>query len=248
MDNSDLFTYEGYKNLLNILLTNKFKFKSFQSSYTERKVVVLRHDVDLSLQPALKIAQIEHEAGVNSTFFVFISTNFYNVFSKESSQQINEIIKYGHMIGLHFDESKYEISDSNDLEIKINEERKLLEFVIEKPVDVVSMHKPSPSILNNNIEFQTIINTYSRKFINDFKYVSDSRMNWKEDIKKIIASGNFNRLHILTHPIWYSNFNGSARIRLLDFVNNFQFELISHLKSNISNVNEFISESDLIKN
>ena len=60
------FTYEHYTNILQEL-RKSYKFTSFKSATTND--VILRHDVDASLHAALKIAKIEKELDISSTFF-----------------------------------------------------------------------------------------------------------------------------------------------------------------------------------
>jgi hypothetical protein len=168
------------------------------------KPVIFRHDIDNSLDKALEIARLEYEKNITSTFFVLLSTNFYNVFSKESNEILKEIIKLGHQIGLHFDEKRYEITNAEELEHWVEIESDILGNAIDKEIKVVSMHRPSKWILENDIQFNRIINSYSKKFLSEYKYLSDSRMYWREDVLGIIESEEYDKLHILTHSFWYS--------------------------------------------
>ena len=63
------FTYEHYTNILQEL-RKSYKFTSFKSATTND--VILRHDVDASLHAALKIAKIEKELDISSTFFILL--------------------------------------------------------------------------------------------------------------------------------------------------------------------------------
>ena len=60
-----------------------------------------RHDVDFSPHRSLKIAQIENELGISAYYFVLLRSSFYNLLEREISQIFQEIIKLGHIIGLH---------------------------------------------------------------------------------------------------------------------------------------------------
>ena len=46
------------------------------------KNLYLRHDIDFSMEDALKIALIESELNINSSYFM-ITSNTYNLFSKK---------------------------------------------------------------------------------------------------------------------------------------------------------------------
>ena len=47
------------------------------------RYIVLRHDVDFAPVHSLQMAELEHEAGVASTFFVLVDGQFYNPLQKE---------------------------------------------------------------------------------------------------------------------------------------------------------------------
>lgn len=66
------------------------------------RYVVLRHDIDFAPVHSLDMAELEHEAGVASTFFVLVDGQFYNPLRKEVVEQLRRIHALGHEIGLHF--------------------------------------------------------------------------------------------------------------------------------------------------
>ena len=72
------FTTESYAELL-ILAQENYTFTSYDQINTDNKFILWRHDVDFSLNRSLKLAQIEHEAGVRSTFFLNPHSDFYNL-------------------------------------------------------------------------------------------------------------------------------------------------------------------------
>jgi len=192
----------------------------------------MRHDIDFSLEKALEIAKIESNMGVKSTFFLLITSNFYNVFSLEAEKIIREIISLNHKIGLHFDETRY---DNNDFNLLIHKEIKLLEDFYRIKVDCVSFHRPSNSSLINNYDFGNIINSYSNTYFKEMLYVSDSRRNWKMDVINIIKTKSILRLHLLTHPIWYSDISKDLALILNEFANERKISTINSIKKNIRN-------------
>lgn len=151
----------------------------------------------------------------------------------------------GHDVGLHFDEKRYDISSPKELKYWVKRESDILSYVLDKEIKVVSMHRPSKWILENDIQFKDIINSYSKKFFVEFKYLSDSRMHWREDVIGIIESESYNRLHILTHPFWYSAKSETINNKLMDFINKAKVERYYHLKDNIRDLNELIDEGEL---
>ena len=81
-----------------------------------------------------------------------------------------------------------------------------MEWMIGMDVESVSMHIPSQRTLEANyiIKGGKIINSYSNVFFKEFKYVSDSKMHWRENVYDVIESGKYQRIHLLTHPVWYN--------------------------------------------
>ncbi len=229
------FTYSAYTNMIKELKRNNYQFCNYHNESGVEKSVILRHDIDFSLDKALEIAKLENKLQVKSTFFISISTNFYNVFSKLSYEIISQIIELGHDIGLHFDESRYEINTTYELELFIESECKILKSAIRNSVNSVSMHRPSRWILDSKIEFQNCVNSYSNKYFSEYKYVSDSRMNWREDVLDIIKNNNYNKIHILTHPFWYSEGIEDMNYKIMNFLNTNTEKISTQIRENITN-------------
>ena len=239
------FTYEGYEGLLNLLKENNYTFCNYFNCDEQAKPVIFRHDIDHSLDKAIEIAKIEHKNGVRSTFFVLIVTDFYNALSKRSYEILKEIDGMGHEIGLHFNERRYAINDVKDLEENIRAEMTILGKVLNKPVKTVSMHIPSKWILENDIKFDGIVNSYSKKYLQDFKYLSDSQMHWREDVLSIIQENRYGKLHILTHPVWYSKYKETLNEKFLSLANQSKIERYEEFKVNFRNSSEVLSPEEL---
>ncbi len=196
------FTCESYRMMLKKLMDKGYSFKNYLNWDQEERTVILRHDVDYSLKKAVLMSKIESEMSLSgATYFVLLSTNFYNIHSKESRKCISDIIKNGGNIGLHFDEMQYDILDEEQMKEYVYKEIEMLSNIIGTKINVVSMHRPSEKFLSGNIEFTNVVNSYSDTFFEKMKYLSDSRRHWRENIDDAIEGGE--RLHILTHPFWY---------------------------------------------
>ena len=239
------FTSSAYSDMLDLLKEHNYYICDYTNYEDQKKSVILRHDIDFNLECGVELAKIEYAKNIKSTYFVLLSTNFYNIFSKESNDMLKIIMGMGHEIGLHFDEKKYKIENSNDLEYYVSFESQILGKAIGKEIRTISMHRPSKWILENDIKFKNVINTYSKEFFQEFKYLSDSRMHWREDVIKIIKSKQYNKLHILTHPFWYSNKNERIETKLFDFINASKLNTFRNLKNNFRDLEEYIDENTL---
>ena len=90
-EDSMQFTYDAYENLLLQFKEAGYSFIFFKEEHDDSKEVILRHDIDNSLEDALKFAEIEARSGAKSTYFVLLGTEFYNVFTKESKNILKKI-------------------------------------------------------------------------------------------------------------------------------------------------------------
>ena len=85
------FTYNGYLGLLNLLKENGYSIGDYNDCKKHERCVILRHDVDTDLQKASKMAELEYRNGIKSTYFVLLTSNFYNVCSQKNRKILKEI-------------------------------------------------------------------------------------------------------------------------------------------------------------
>lgn len=239
------FTYLAYEKLIKQLKDKGYKFCDYTNYIDRNKVVILRHDIDTSLNKALEMAKLENSLGVSAYYFVLLSTDFYNINSEKSLKILKEIRQLGGKIGLHFDEKKYNLKSKEDYIKYVNYELDISSRVLEEKIDVVSMHRPSKDFLEMDLEIPNVINSYQKKFFNDFKYVSDSRMSWRENVEEIIDSEKYSQLHILTHPFWYSKKIESIEEKLEQFLKLSIKERYESLEDNIRDFEQIISKEKL---
>lgn len=240
------FTYESYRNFIALLRDHKYEIASYKNWDLSNRCAILRHDIDNDIEMALKLAKVEKELGVKSTYFVLVTSDFYNVFSAKSERILGDILECGHDIGLHFDEVRYpEFLTLEDIREKILEEAKLLSFAIGKPIETVSMHRPSKRILEADLKIPGMINSYGKTYFNNFKYVSDSRRRWREPVDEIVISGRYSRLHILTHAIWYNDVEMDIHGSICKFVNAGNMQRYRSEEENITNLQAIMAESEV---
>lgn len=241
----DEFTYAAYGKLLEFLKHNGYTFCTYHDYHTEKMPCILRHDIDMSIESAYDMACFESGLNfpVKSTYFVLLKTDFYNPASAQCVHYLNEILKMGHEIGLHFDEGSYpDILDEADICKAVEEECNILNNILGYTVKSVSMHRPSRRFLEMNLNFGEVINSYGAEFFQGFKYLSDSRRYWREPPDEAINTGKFKKLHILTHPIWYGDNNLSAKEILTNFIDFAAKDRYIHLSQNIRNLDEILEK------
>ncbi|MCR5687793.1 MAG: hypothetical protein K6G58_07230 [Lachnospiraceae bacterium] len=230
------FTYRGYERLLNKLISLDYEFSDYRSWEDKKRSVILRHDIDYDVTKALRLAELEAGInGVSSTYFVLLTSDLYNVFSKETNEMLRSIADMGHGIGLHFDEKRYEGIGLGRLADKIRQEAEILSDVLGTGIDTVSMHRPRKELLDAALAIPGMINSYSPVFFNEFKYVSDSRRRWREDIDAVTEAG-YDRLHILTHAFWYNEEEIGIEDSVESFVNDANRCRYEKMSQNITDI------------
>lgn len=195
------FTYDWYREFLRRLSTDGYEFRSFDDRLGDGDVV-LRHDVDLSLDAAVEMARIEADAGVEATYCVLLTSPLYNPLEGEHRDALAEIASLGHDVIPHVSTHAYwsdeEVPDADAIERRVAAERSVLETVVPTG-ETVSFHRPPPWVLDR--EFEGFRNAYAPALFSDIGYVADSNQRWRED--PTFADDLPETLQLLTHPgLW----------------------------------------------
>ncbi len=113
-------------------------------------------------------------------------------------------------------------------------------------VSAVSMHRPSRAILDADIHIPDMINSYGKKFFREFKYLSDSRRHWREPVEEIIDSAEYDRLHILTHPFWYSEKEYDMHRAVAGFINSGNLQRYQQMERNITDLESIMGREEVL--
>lgn len=199
------FTTSNYSRLVN-LVQDKSLFKTFTEYQNHEQFVLWRHDVDFSVHRAKRLAEIEREENVKSTYFLLLHSEFYNLLEKEIRLCVEDILKYGHHIGIHFDPHYYNIKSEDELIHYLSFEREVFSEIFQTEVQVFSFH------ITNSLtesfekpEYAGLINTYSAQLKKNVKYCSDSNGYWRFQSLEDFLNENLHnpRIQVLTHPsLW----------------------------------------------
>ena len=230
------FNLENYKIILRGALEAGYEFISFKKVlenkdsnklfYSDQGLILLRHDIDASLNMALKMASLEKKLNISANYFLMLRSPCYNLLSRYNDSCVEEIAKNGHFLELHYDQGHDEIKGYSilDTQKSIKNQIKIMEELYSKKINAVSFHQPSKKILNNTIDCDGRINTYDKKLLKNFHYISDSNRKFKPFYKgdfarKISCRNIFNSLasfyprniQLLIHPMWWVIEGGSTQ-------------------------------------
>ena len=175
------FSLGHYRELLRAAQSGGYRFAGFDRA-PEAGDLILRHDVDLSLDGALAVAEAEAEEGAWSTWFLMTRSVFYNLASSEGEHAIARLRELGHRVAHHA------VWPDVDLDERFD--------------PVVAWHNPDPNYMQ--AEIPGAVNVMQAPFFDPEHYRSDSNQHWRHGCPHAeLASGAFEWLQLLTHPeIW----------------------------------------------
>jgi len=171
------FTYSDYKNLLSGFQRNGFNLCNISNfDKSPPKKIGLRHDVDFFLEGTLKIAEIENNLNISSTYYVLVN-GYYNLLLEENKKIIFNLLEMGHEIGLHYDLSSYPTDYKNAYD-QLIWEVKFLEKLARTHVTTIVSHQP---FINFNDPFVSLSEYLNPSVFTDIVYISDSCRAWRDD-------------------------------------------------------------------
>lgn len=215
-----MFSFEDYRKILSII-----KETGLQANYKEavnrEKFIIMRHDVEYSVERAYNLSKVEDSMDFTSTYFFQWTNNSYNILSKKNMQMVKEMHERGHAIGLHF--ALNGMTDMEQIRKQIVREMCMLSEMFGFKVDIFSVHRPSKDVLRENIKLPGILNAYQDDFFTfaenvtgetpiAVKYMSDANHIWRYGYPNEQNILSHDKVQILTHPFaWtktgYDNFD-----------------------------------------
>jgi hypothetical protein len=175
------FSLEHYRDLLGAARAGGYRFAFFDGAPSDG-ALILRHDVDLSLDAALRMAELEAEEGAAATYFLMTESVFYNLASSEGRTALERLRELGHRVGQHAVWPNARVDDRFD--------------------PVLAWHNPDPGYMTPPVEGVT--NVMAEPWFSPDTYRSDSNQRWRHGCPhEELAAGAFPWLQLLTHPeIW----------------------------------------------
>jgi hypothetical protein len=175
------FDLPHYGELLDAARAGGYRFATFEAE-PQPGDVLLRHDVDLSLEAALELARLEQEAGARATYFLMTESLFYNLDSALGRDTLSELRSLGHAVGIHGVYPRASRDERFDA--------------------VLAWHNPDPEYVHEPVS--GFVNVMQPPWFTKGKYRSDSNQHWREGCPhEELRAGTFEWLQLLTHPeIW----------------------------------------------
>jgi hypothetical protein len=174
------FDLAHYRELLDAARAGGYRYALFDREPGPGDLL-LRHDVDLSLQAALAVAELEAEAGARATYFLMPRSEFYNLASPSGERALERLRALGHRIGLHAVWPRVELDGRFD--------------------PLVAWHNPEAQWMREPVD--GAVNVMAAPWADVYR--SDSNQHWRQGCPhEELRAGAFERLQLLIHPeIWF---------------------------------------------
>lgn len=178
------YTIKTYRLLLNEFLLCGYEFQTFQEfqmNPRNGKVVILRHDVDRTPKNAVRMAKIEAELNIKSSYYFRIVDESYN------ENCIQAIVGLNHELGYHYEDLA--LSKGNKglaIQIFVKNLEKLRKFY---PINTMCMHgSPRSNYDNRSLwesynyrEYGIIAEPYFDLDFNHILYITDASRSWNNE-------------------------------------------------------------------
>lgn len=213
-------SYKVYRKIIRDIQKTGKECK-YNEALERNEFLIMRHDVEFSLERAYKLSIVESEMNFTSTYFVQITNNSYNALSKRSIQMMRDMASRGHIIGLH-----YHLNGQTEaLAVRdgIRDQLRIMSEMVGFPIDTYSLHRPTKEVYYYKIRIDGTYNAYGPEFFTyaenvkentalNVKYLSDSKHRWNYGYPDYETFMKYPKIQLLLHPFsWteegYDNLN-----------------------------------------
>lgn len=235
-------SYEVYRQIIRGIKSTE-KNMTYAEAIGKSAFVIMRHDVEFSIERAYKMSLVESEEAFSSTYFVQITNNSYNAFSKTSIDMIKDMAARGHTIGLHYHLN----GELNPILVRdgVRDQLRIMSEMLGMEINCYSFHRPVKEVYYYNISIPYTINAYSKEFftyaenvkdddILDVKYIADSKHRWNYGYPDYKTLMKYDKVQILVHPFSWTeegyenldNFRSLIREKQQALINTLDMEFL----------------------
>jgi len=200
------FCVASYRRIIRLFIKESYECVTFGTKRVMgRRHLFLRHDIDYSLEVAVRFAEVNSSLGIRGHFFINLRSPLYNALARRNVSCLRQIADLGQDIGLHYYFAPQAGPDSLERVIEeVRNECDLLRGILGKASKrAVSWHNPSvlgegyrdlvaskiPGILNvNSLGNEGVV------------YVSDSNHRYTVDQWLKMPMKGHERIQALFHP------------------------------------------------
>ncbi len=205
--NTNKFNKKNYFKFLKSFKKLGYKFVNFKN-IKEKKNIILRHDVDFSLDLAKKIAIWDKNLGINSYFFFQYDSPFYNLLTTKNINTLKFIQKLNHVLGFHITVKK-----KSEIKKELFLFSKLLAVNNIKFDKIFTIHKVGEK--KQKLNFSKYKNFYKNKSLKIYYADSGGTFRFGSPLKDKEIILNKSTFQLNLHPVWWvSNKNTTKKQKI----------------------------------
>jgi hypothetical protein len=209
------FSYNHYCEIIELAKKKGYRIMPLADllSSGDDRIMLLRHDVEWSVERAARMAEIEHSLSVRATYFIRVHSETYNPFSFKTYPSLKRIYQLGHEIGLHFENLDFSVVTGEDPSSILKRELGILQTILGIKIRGVAAHRDFSGIDNSDFSSGIVLSEYGLDYeayqlSKEFLFVSDSLRTWRRTngrcICEVLRSNPSHEICLLTHPdLWY---------------------------------------------
>ena len=235
-----MFSFEDYREIIRIIQSTG-RHVNYADALGRDKFIIMRHDVEYSVERAYELAKVEYSMDFISTYFFQWTNNTYNVLSRRNLDMIKDMHERGQHIGLHF--ALNGMTDMAEIRKRIRKEIDVLSEMFGFAIKEFSIHRPSKDVLRENIKLDGVLNAYQDDFFTfadpitedtplQVKYLSDANHIWRYGYPDEANITGYDKVQILTHPFsWckegyntFNNYRSLVQEKYIELINSIDRE------------------------
>jgi len=199
------YSKENYRYLLDQALNEGYEFMSFlKDRHAYDRCIYLRHDVDVSIEMAVELAQINASLGIRGTFFLLLRSLYYNLLSHRTLRRVREIHNLGQHLGFHYYLPPTIPTSEDEFAALVLGDFNIVKSHVPEIEPVFAWHNTRQDLLMRGLNFKVpgLVNVHNSYFIKEIPYYSDSNMRHSVDkFGEVIRQKDQKVLHLLFHPL-----------------------------------------------
>lgn len=230
-------SYRTYRTILKEIQKTG-KACKYWDALDKDEFVIMRHDVEFSIDRAFDLSKVESEEGFTSTYFIQITNNSYNAFSRRNMERLRDMADRGHTIGLH-----YHLNGQTDAVLVrdgVRDQIRIMSEMLGMPINTFSFHRPVKEVYYYDISVPNTINAYSPEFFTfaenitpetqlDVKYIADSKHRWNYGYPDYETLMRYPKIQLLIHPFSWTEEGFDNHDNFVQLIEEKRIELIDTL-------------------
>ena len=214
------YSLDEYRSILAAAKAAGAVFLPFSTRHSGQhegqKRIYLRHDVDFSLDMALRLAEVNAAEGVLATFFVLLRSPVYNLLSADTLPYLRRIRALGQRLGLHMSLSCPLPLDDAALALLVRTDYAQAQSHVADLDPVYAWHNTTPTLLERGLTLAVdgLVGAYSAPYFREIPYYSDTGMRHTCDEWRRLVSLDHQATQLLFHPELWVGGGATATIAL----------------------------------